>query len=176
VALADCFAQAGIHVLRCNLPFRQSRPTGPPFPAQAERDRQGLRNAAQAMRDVAGGRLFLGGHSYGGRQATMLAASDASVCDALLILAYPLHPPKKPEQLRIDHLPQLRTPAFFVQGTRDPFGTIDEMTKHIAVIPATHHLEVLEGSGHDLLGRKPSQQLIAQIASRFLAFTSGAIE
>jgi uncharacterized protein len=127
------------------------------------------------MRELAHGKLFLGGHSYGGRQATMLAA-DASVCDALLILAYPLHPPKKPEQLRIDHLPQLKTPAFFVQGTRDPFATIDEITKYIAVIPASHHLEVLEGSGHDLLGRKPSEQLSAQIASRFLAFISRAIE
>jgi predicted alpha/beta-hydrolase family hydrolase len=128
------------------------------------------------MRELARGRLFLGGHSYGGRQATMLAAADPSVCDALLILAYPLHPPKKPEQLRIDHLPQLKTLAFFVQGTRDPFATIDEMTKHIAVIPAAHRLEVLEGSGHDLLGRKPSSQLTAQIASSFLAFTGGAIE
>jgi uncharacterized protein len=127
------------------------------------------------MRELAHGKLFLGGHSYGGRQATMLAA-DTSVCDALLILAYPLHPPKKPEQLRIDHLPQLKTPAFFVQGTRDPFATIDEITKYIAVIPASHHLEVLEGSGHDLLGRKPSEQLSAQIASRFLAFISRAIE
>jgi uncharacterized protein len=128
------------------------------------------------MRELAHGKLFLGGHSYGGRQATMLAAADTSVCDALLILAYPLHPPKKPEQLRIDHLPQLKTPAFFVQGTRDPFATIDEITKYIAVIPASHHLEVLEGSGHDLLGRKPSEQLSAQIASRFLAFISRAIE
>jgi uncharacterized protein len=128
------------------------------------------------MRELAHGKLFLGGHSYGGRQATMLAAADTLVCDALLILAYPLHPPKKPEQLRIDHLPQLKTPAFFVQGTRDPFATIDEITKYIAVIPASHHLEVLEGSGHDLLGRKPSEQLSAQIASRFLAFISRAIE
>ena len=106
----------------------------------------------------------------------MLAAGDQSVCDALLILAYPLHPPKKPDQLRIDHLPKLTTPAFFVQGTRDPFATIEEITKHIAVIPATHQLEVLDGAGHDLMGRKPNQQLMAQIASRFLAFTSGAIE
>jgi uncharacterized protein len=128
------------------------------------------------MRELAHGKLFLGGHSYGGRQATMLAAADTLVCDALLILAYPLHPPKKPEQLRIDHLPQLKTPAFFVQGTRDPFATIDEITKYIAVIPASHHLEVLEGSGHDLLGRKPREQLSAQIASRFLAFISRAIE
>jgi predicted alpha/beta-hydrolase family hydrolase len=176
VALADYFAQAGIHVLRCNLPFRQARPGGPPFPAQAERDRNGLRNAALAMRELARGRVFLGGHSYGGRQATMLAAGDAAVCDALLILSYPLHPPKKPEQLRISHLPQLRTPVFFVQGTKDPFATIDEMTKYIAAVPAAHHLEALEGAGHDLLGRKPSEQLVARIGSGFLAFAGSAIE
>ncbi len=106
----------------------------------------------------------------------MLASSDAAICDALLILAYPLHPPKKPEQLRIEHLPQLRTPAFFVQGSRDPFATIEEITKHIAVIPAARHLELLEGSGHDLLGRKPSEQLVARIAGCFLEFTNVAIE
>jgi predicted alpha/beta-hydrolase family hydrolase len=128
------------------------------------------------MRELAGGRLFLGGHSYGGRQATMLAANDAAVCEALLILAYPLHPPKKPEQLRIAHLPQLKTPAYFVQGSKDPFATPGEMEIHTAVVPAAHHLEVIEGAGHDLLGRKPGGPLVARIAASFLEFANVAIE
>ena len=74
--LADAFCEAGLTVLRCDLPFRQQRPKGPPFPAQAERDREGLRRAVEALREIAGQKVFLGGHSYGGRQATMLAAMD----------------------------------------------------------------------------------------------------
>jgi len=74
VAVAETFADSGMTVLRCDLPFRQNRPTGPPFPAMAVRDREGLRRAVEVMRQKIAGRVFLGGHSYGGRQATMLAA------------------------------------------------------------------------------------------------------
>ncbi len=176
VALSESFSRAGLHALRCNLPYRQVRPTGPPFPGQAGRDRQGLRNAIKALRDPAGGRQFLGGHSYGGRQATMLAAEEPALCDALLILSYPLHPPKKPEQLRVDHLPNLSTPVFFVHGSRDPFGSIEEITRHLAVIPGRHRLEAVEGAGHDLVGRKDTGPLVERISGDFLRFTSGAIE
>src|SRR5882672_10826070 len=74
VALAETFAEQNYTVLRCDLPFRQERPTGPPFPGKAARDREGLRDAVVAMRKLASGRIFLGGHSYGGRQSTMLCA------------------------------------------------------------------------------------------------------
>src|ERR1700722_3904053 len=99
-AVAEAFAKAGVVTLRCDLPFRQQRPKGPPFPAQAERDREGLRRAVEALREIAGGRVFLGGHSYGGRQTTMLAAEEPNAADALLLLSYPLHPPRTPQQLR----------------------------------------------------------------------------
>src|ERR1700751_2671247 len=74
IALAEVFAGAGFTVLRCDLPYRQASPYGPPRPGEAERDRAGLRNAITAMRGIAHGRIFLGGQSYGGRQATMLCA------------------------------------------------------------------------------------------------------
>jgi len=125
--LARAFEAAGHVVLRCDLPFRQQRPAGPPFPAMAARDREGLRLAVQAARQIAGGRIFLGGHSYGGRQSTILAASDPGVADALLLLSYPLHPPRKPEELRTAHFPDLRTPSLFVHGARDPFGSVEKM-------------------------------------------------
>jgi len=111
VALGEALAGHGYTVLRCDLPFRQERRTGPPFPRQAERDRAGLRNAVAVMRKSGAGRIFLGGHSYGGRQATMLCAAEPALASGLLLLSYPLHPPRKPEQLRIQHLPNLRTPA-----------------------------------------------------------------
>ena len=73
-ALADVFAAAGISVLRCDLPYRQRKPNGPPSPSDAKRDQQGLRRAITLMKEQFQGRAFLGGSSYGGRQACMLAA------------------------------------------------------------------------------------------------------
>jgi predicted alpha/beta-hydrolase family hydrolase len=96
------------------------------------------------------GRLFLGGHSYGGRQSSMLCAEDPGLVSALLLLSYPLHPPRKPEQQRTQHLPDLRTPTLFVQGTRDPFGSIAEIERALKMIPAKTKLMVVEGAGHDL--------------------------
>src|SRR6202167_1222144 len=74
IALAETFSQAGFLVLRCDLPYRQDRPYGPPGPGDAKRDRAGLKNAFAALKNLATGRVFLGGHSYGGRQASMLSA------------------------------------------------------------------------------------------------------
>jgi uncharacterized protein len=150
LATARAFEAEGYLVLRCNLPFRQQRPTGPPFPAMAARDREGLREAVRLVRPKVTGRVFLGGHSYGGRQASMLAAAEPAVANALLLLSYPLHPPQKPDQLRTAHFPDLRTTSLFVHGTRDPFGSIAEMEAALAAIPGRKELFALEGAGHDL--------------------------
>jgi len=128
VAVAEALAGCGLTVLRCDLPFRQMRPHGPPGAGSAARDRAGLRQAVAAMRKIVPGRVFLGGHSYGGRQATMLAADDPRVAAALLLLSYPLHPPRRPTQLRTAHFPQLHVPSLFVTGTRDEFASVEEMT------------------------------------------------
>jgi hypothetical protein len=127
VALAGAFEAAGWRAFRYNLPYRQARPSGPPFPAQAAADRAGLAEEIAKMRAAVDGIAAVGGHSYGGRQASMLAAEQPGVADALLLLSYPLHPPKKPQQLRTAHFPDWRTPALFVQGTRDPFASIEEL-------------------------------------------------
>ena len=148
-ALATKFAEAGATVLRCDLPFRQVRRFGPPRPSDAARDRQGLRNAVQAMRKISSGKVFLGGQSYGGRQASMLLAEEA-VADGLLLLSYPLHAPGHPEKPRIEHLPKLQVPTLFVHGTRDPFGTIDEIENARKLIPGKTELLVIDGAGHDL--------------------------
>lgn len=169
IALSETFAGHGYAVLRCNLPFRQERQTGPPFPGNAERDRTGLRNAVAVIRKMVAGRIFLGGHSYGGRQATMLCASEPDLVAGLLLLSYPLHPPRKPEQLRVQHLSNLRTPCLFVHGTRDPFGSIDEMTKALQLISAKTELMTVEGAGHDLglKGKTRSVELPAAILAKF---------
>ncbi len=150
IALGGAFANAGFRVLRCDLPFRQNRSFGPPRPGDAERNREGLRNAITAMRKLDCGRIFLGGHSYGGRQGTMLCAAEPDLAAGLLLLSYPLHPPRKPAQLRVQHLPQLHVPALFVHGTRDDFGTIEEMESALKLIPAKTQLLRVDGAGHDL--------------------------
>jgi hypothetical protein len=150
VDVGDAFASIGFTVLRCNLPFRQQRPYGPPFPAKAAEDRKGLKEALANMRRMVPGRIFLGGHSYGGRQASILASEDPGSANALLLLSYPLHPPNKPHQLRTAHFPDLRTPTLFVHGTKDPFGTIEELQAALELIPASASLSIVEEAGHDL--------------------------
>jgi len=148
VAVANAFCEAGYCVLRWDLPFRQLRPRGSPG-GSGERDRDGIRQAAQELRQLTSGvPLYLAGQSYGGRQSSMAAAEDSSLADGLLMLSYPLHPPGKPAQLRTDHFPKLRVPAVFVHGTRDPFGTVDELREAIKLIPVAARLQVVEGAGH----------------------------
>ena len=169
VALATGFCKAGVTVLRCDLPFRQSQPHGPPR-GTAERDQHGLQRAVEVMRRHVPGRVFLGGHSYGGRQGSMLAASEPGLIDALLLLSYPLHPPKDPTQLRTAHFAALRTPVLFVHGTRDGFGRIDEMTAAQSLIQARTQLLPIEQAGHELITSRNRAQLPDTIVSSFLAF------
>jgi uncharacterized protein len=150
VAIANAFCRAGLLVLRCDLPFRQRKRFGPPAPATAAENRAGLRDAVSAIRALESGEVFLGGHSYGGRQASVLAAEEPGLVDGLLLLSYPLHPPNKPNQLRTDHFPKLTAPATFVHGTQDPFGSIEEMRVALHLIPGKTQLIVVEGAGHDL--------------------------
>jgi hypothetical protein len=174
VALAEVFATAGVTVLRCDLPYRQSRPYGPPRPGDAAHDREGLKNAVAALRELASGRMFLGGHSYGGRQATMLCADQPDLVDGLLLFSYPLHPPRKPDQRRIQHLPKLQTAALFVHGTRDPFGSPAEIESALSLIPANTRLLRIEGAGHDLgfKGTAKQQELPTLVLAEFQKFFS----
>lgn len=172
VSVAETFAARGYVVLRLNLPYRQERQAGPPRPGDAARDRAGLKNAVAVMRGLAKGRVFVGGHSYGGRQASMLCAEEPGLVQGLLLLSYPLHPPRKPEQKRIQHLPKLETDALFVSGTRDPFGSIAELEEALRLISARTKLVVFEGLGHDLGGKKTSgeAQVTLRIADAFEEF------
>jgi predicted alpha/beta-hydrolase family hydrolase len=150
VLLAEAFCAAGYFVLRCDMAFRQHKPFGPPSPATSAGDRASLRDALAAMRKMVGGAVVLGGHSYGGRQSTMLASEEPGLVEALLLLSYPLHPPGKPGQPRTAHFPALRTPGLFVHGTKDPFGTIEELSEALGLIPAGTELITVEGAGPDL--------------------------
>ena len=176
IALAEAFSAAGFVVLRCDLPYRQDRPYGPPGPGDAKRDRAGLKNAVEAVRNLARGRVFLGGHSYGGRQASMLCAefpeNAPEEVAGLLLLSYPLHPPRKLDQLRTQHFFHLHTPALIAQGTRDPFGSIAEIEQAIKLIPAKTKLLTVDGAGHDLgfKGKAGREGLSAKVLADFQAF------
>lgn len=100
---------------------------------------------------VAPERIVLGGRSMGGRMCSM-AVAEGLPAAGLVLICYPLHPPGKPERLRIEHLPEITVPCLFLSGTRDPFGTPEELEHHTAAIagPVTHVW--LEGARHDLKG------------------------
>jgi uncharacterized protein len=172
VALGEAFAARGLTVLRYDLPFRQASRTAPPRPAGAARDREGLRQAVALMRSRLGGRVFVGGQSYGGRQASMLAAGEPGLVDGLLLLSYPLHPPGRPAELRTAHLPKLTAPTLFAHGSRDPFGTLDEIEAARPLIAAPTSLLGVTGAGHDLFRapRRAGADVAAEIASTFLQF------
>ncbi len=172
VALAETFCAAGFVVLRCDLPFRQARAFGMPGRGDAARDREGLKNAVAVLRKQVAGSIYLGGHSYGGRQASMLCSEHPDLVAGLLLLSYPLHPPRKPRELRTQHLPSLYTPTLFVHGTRDPFASIAELESAIKLIPGKTRLLRIEGAGHDLgfKGEERKEELPAQILSEFTRF------
>ena len=179
VALAETFTASGFIVLRCDLPYRQNRPYGPPGPGDAKRDRAGLTNAVAAIAKMSSGRTYLGGQSYGGRQCSILCAEPednvSQEVAGLLLLSYPLHPPGKPEQLRTAHFSNLHAPTLIIQGTRDPFGSIAEIEQAIKQIPAKVKLAPVEGAGHDLgfKGKTSAKALPGQILTQFQEFFAG---
>jgi predicted alpha/beta-hydrolase family hydrolase len=164
--VADAFADGGFLALRYDLPFRQQRAKGPPNPRHAVQDREGIERASEAMRAMTPGRIFAGGHSYGGRQTAMWAAERPGIAAALLLLSYPLHPPGQPDRKRTNFFPELRTPALFVHGSDDPFGALEELREALALIHAPTDLLPVEGAGHDL-----KRAAAAEILTRFRALT-----
>ena len=101
--------------------------------------------------DVGPEALVLGGRSMGGRMCSM-AVAEGRPAAGLVLLSYPLHPPGKPEKLRTDHLPALDLPCLFVSGTRDPFGTPDELESAVQAIPGSVTVHWIEGARHDVKG------------------------
>jgi predicted alpha/beta-hydrolase family hydrolase len=174
IAIADAFCAAGLTVLRCDLAFRQLRPSGPPPRGSAERDQQGLAAAVASVHGQTSGRVFLGGHSYGGRQSSMLAADQPGLVDALLLLSYPLHPPQRPLELRTAHFPHLQTPALFVSGARDVFGSTEELVAALKVIPAPTELLTVPSAGHELLNKRNRDELPGKIVAAFQSFAPKA--
>jgi uncharacterized protein len=147
--ICDEWARRGWLAVRYNLPYRRRRPTGPPS-GSAATDRAGIVEAIALCRALAGGPLIAGGHSYGGRQTSMVVASEQVPVDALTLFSYPVHPPGKPERARIEHLPDIKVPTVFAHGTSDPFGTPEELREAAALITGTTAVVEIAGARHDL--------------------------
>jgi predicted alpha/beta-hydrolase family hydrolase len=100
--------------------------------------------------------VFIGGKSMGGRMATHLAAASdatAAALSGLVLLGYPLHPPGKPEQLRVEHLERIKVPMLIIQGERDPFGSPDELRPHFASLGDRVTIHAVSGGDHSLVIR-----------------------
>src|SRR5258705_3281591 len=130
-----------------------------------------------AMRSRVSGRVFLGGQSYGGRQASMLAAGEPGLAEGLLLLSYPLHPPGRPSELRTAHLPKLAAPALFAHGSRDPFGSLEEIEAARSLIQSRTSLVAVAGAGHDLfrVPRRARADVAAAIVAAFVQLVDAAV-
>jgi predicted alpha/beta-hydrolase family hydrolase len=148
IATCDEWARRGWLAIRYNLPYRRRRPKGPPSNSAAS-DQQGIVEAIELARTITGGPVIAGGHSYGGRMTSMVAADGADLA-VLTLFSYPLHPPGKPERARTEHLPQITVPTVFTHGTSDPFGTIDELRPAAALVSAPTEIVEITGARHDL--------------------------
>jgi uncharacterized protein len=147
--VCDEWARRGWLAVRYNLPFRRRRPKGAPSGSGAG-DRAGIVEAITLCRELADGPLIAGGHSYGGRQTSMVVAADDACPDLLTLFSYPLHPPGKPERARTEHLPDITVPTVFTHGTSDPFGTPQEVRDAAALIAARTAVVEITGARHDL--------------------------
>lgn len=149
---ASGLAERGIDVVTFNFQYMEQGRRAPDPKAKLESCYRAVIEAAHQHKKLKGNRLVIGGKSMGGRIASQVAAGapDTQEIAALVFLGYPLHPPGKPDQLRDAHLPQIKAPMLFVQGSRDAFGSPDELRATIKKhhLPATLH--IVEGGDHSL--------------------------
>jgi predicted alpha/beta-hydrolase family hydrolase len=163
VAIED--AVAPMPVERIDFPYRKA---GRKAPDRAPVLVAAVREAAAALvvrASVEPERLVLGGRSMGGRMCSM-AVAEGLPAAGLVLISYPLHPPGKPDQLRTEHLPSITVPCLFVGGTRDPFGTPEELTEATASIAGPVRHEWIDGGRHDLKG---ADAKVAAVVAEWIA-------
>ena len=150
--LAMEHALSPLPVSRVDFPYRKA---GKSFPDKAPVLVQCVKDEVRAFAaslGVATSSLVIGGRSMGGRMCSMAVAdnNDPLEVAALVLVSYPLHPPKKPNNLRIEHLPNIRVRTLCVSGTKDDFGTPNELTTSFAVVPADVSWNWIENARHEL--------------------------
>jgi hypothetical protein len=146
VTFAAELATRGIDVVTFNFFYAEHRRGAPDKNDLLETCYRAVIEAVRSYATLRRNKLAIGGKSMGGRIASQVAASGVSEIAGLVFLGYPLHPPGRPEQLRSKHLPNIKAPMLFIQGSRDAFGTLDQLRPIIKKLPAT--LFVIEGGDH----------------------------
>ncbi len=145
-------ALAPMPVLRVDFPYRKA---GKSFPDKAPVLVECVKSEVRAFAESLGvptTSLVIGGRSMGGRMCSMANTDteDPLHVAGLVLMSYPLHPPKKPENLRTEHLPRISAPVLAISGTKDDFGTPEELQHHFAVVPTKVTWNLLENARHEL--------------------------
>jgi len=157
-------AVAPLPTERIDFPYRRE---GRRAPDRAPRLIACIVEEAAALCDRAGvapASLVLGGRSMGGRMCSM-AVAEGLPAAGLVLLSYPLHPPGRPEKLRVEHFGALHLPCLFVSGTRDPFGNSDELEAHTAAIPGAVTQVWIDGAGHEVKDAPRRRMVVDAVAS-----------
>lgn len=160
-------ALSPIPVARIDFPYRKA---GKSFPDKASILVQCVKDEVHAFAESLGvstTEIVIGGRSMGGRMCSMAIAdeNDPLHVAGLVLVSYPLHPPKKPEKLRIEHLPQLTSRTLCISGTRDDFGTPDELSSAFSVSPGVVQWHWIENARHELARR---DDLVAEVAADWI--------
>lgn len=180
VAVASALAERGVDVVTFNFLYAEAGRRAPDRPPILEATWRAVIAAVRERPDVHAERLFIGGKSMGGRIASMVAAGEVPgpPLAGVVLLGYPLHPPGKPTQLRTAHLPAVKVPMLFVQGSRDTFGTPEELgpvVASLASLGGRARMMIIEGGDHSLVRPKSSgetlDQVIARVAGEVARFT-----
>jgi predicted alpha/beta-hydrolase family hydrolase len=167
VNVARRLAAHGIETVTFNFPYMEDQRRAPD---SAEALEHCFRRVIDHVHSTDGRTLVIGGKSMGGRLATQLAAQGAPI-GGVFALGYPLHPPGKPSQLRVAHLPAITVPLLIVQGERDPFGTPRELEPVIAAMHTRVELEVAAGGDHSLAVRgRPADELYDWLTARLASW------
>ncbi len=152
VAIDEAVSASGVRVERIDFPYRLAGRRAPDRPPVLIATVRGaVEDLAGALRTTTG-RIALGGRSMGGRMCSMAVAEGLEGA-ALVLVSYPLHPPGRPDRLRTEHFGALDVPCLFVSGTRDAFGSPDELEAATAGIPGPVTHCWLDGGDHGLRGR-----------------------
>ena len=145
-------ALSPLPVARIDFPYRRA---GKSFPDKTPVLLECVRNEVRAFAEQLGvqtSQLLIGGRSMGGRMCSMAVADEADPLHvaALVLMSYPLHPPKKPENLRTEHLPRITVPILCISGTKDNFGTPEELESAFSVVPAHVQWHWVQNGRHEL--------------------------
>jgi uncharacterized protein len=167
---ASVMRKHGLGVVRFNFLYKEKK-SGRPDPMPRLRDCI-TAVVSRVREELRPPTLIIGGRSMGGRAASMLAA-DGFACDGLLLLAYPLHPPGRPEQLRDAHLPAIKVPVICFNGTRDPFCTPELMNRVLERVKTRWEMHWVEGADHSFHVLKSSGKTDSEVLGEIGA-ASGA--